>query len=154
MLVERGELAVGPVLVKDVEPHGVPLDDEVVERGHRVWIITGATHHAAEFVADFLDDEELFRCADAESQPHADHIFLRQLCLPWAGLNVWQAVCPVRIPARRVGRYRRSLRKHGHHGRYRIGSPWILDEDSLEPAAAASAARACYDQAALAEPRD
>jgi hypothetical protein len=70
VFVECRELAIAPVFVKDVEPQRVTLDDEVVESGHRVRVVTGAAHHTAKLVADFLDDEELLRRSDTKSQPH------------------------------------------------------------------------------------
>jgi hypothetical protein len=85
VLVEGGDFAVSPVLVKDVEPQRVTVDPEIVERGHRVRVVTRAAHHAAEFVADLLDDEELFRRTDTKSEPHADDVFLCQLRREFAG---------------------------------------------------------------------
>src|SRR6185503_3704556 len=76
VFVERRDIAVGPVLVEDVERQRVAFDLEIIERGHRVRVVTRAAYHAAELVADLLDDEELLGCADAESQPHTDDIFL------------------------------------------------------------------------------
>src|SRR6185295_15709586 len=90
---ERGKVAIGPVFVKYVEPQRVALDDEVVESRHRVWVIARAAHHSAKFLAHLLNNEELFWSSDAESQPYANDISLRQFGLPWAWLNVGQAVC-------------------------------------------------------------
>ena len=77
VFVECGDFAVRPVFVKDVEPQRGALDDEVVESRHCVRVVTGAAHHAAEFAADFLDDEELFGRTDTESKPNPDHVLLR-----------------------------------------------------------------------------
>jgi len=93
VFVERGKLAVAPIFVKDVKPQRVALDDEVVESRHRVWVIARAAHHSAKFLAHLLNNEELFWSSDAESQPYANDISLRQFGLPWAWLNVGQAVC-------------------------------------------------------------
>src|SRR5262245_35910661 len=113
VLVERGELPIRPVLLKDDESQRVAFKDAVVERGHRVWVVARAAHHAAKFLADFLNDEDLLRRSDTESQPHSDHILLGQLRLPWPWLDVGQAVRAIRVSASRVRRNRRSLWKNG-----------------------------------------
>ena len=79
VLVERRQLAVTPVFVEDVELQRVALDLEIVERRHRVGVVTRPADHAAQLVADLADDEVLLRRADTEAQPHADHVFLGQL---------------------------------------------------------------------------
>ena len=78
VFVERRKLAVAPIFVKDIKPQRVALDDEVVERRHRVRVVTGAADHAAQLVSNLLDNEELFRRADPETEPHTDDIFLRE----------------------------------------------------------------------------
>jgi hypothetical protein len=71
--------------VQDVELQRVALDAEIVERRHRVGVVAAAAHHAAQRPADLLDDEELLRRADAEPEPHADHVLLGELRLPRPG---------------------------------------------------------------------
>jgi len=54
VFVERREFAVGPVLVKNIEPQHVAFDDEVIESRHRIRVVARAAHHAAQLVADFI----------------------------------------------------------------------------------------------------
>ena len=76
VLVERRQFAVRPVLVEDVELQRVALDPEIVERRHRVRVVARAADHAAQRVADLLDDEVLFRRADPEYRCTANREFV------------------------------------------------------------------------------
>ena len=103
----------------------------------------------------FLMMKILLRRADAESEPHADDVFLGQLRLPRTRLNIGKPVRAVRVPAGGVARHWWTiLRKHRHLHRNGIRSVRIFDQHTLELAAAGRAARAGDDQAPLAELRD
>ena len=71
----EGNGIVAPIFVEDVEAHDFAVDYEIVERGHRIGIVTTAADHASEFVPYLLDDEILLVDADTEADPGArDHI--------------------------------------------------------------------------------
>ena len=67
----EGNRIVAPIFVEDVEAHDFPFDYEVVERGHRIGIVTAAADHASELVPHLLDDEILLVDADTEADPGA-----------------------------------------------------------------------------------
>src|SRR4030095_11463174 len=101
VFVERRQVAVRPVLVEDIELERVTFNLEIVECGHRVWVVARTAYHAPQLVADLLDDKELLRRTDAESRPHTDYILFGYLRFPRTGLNVWQCVPAVGVPAGR-----------------------------------------------------
>src|SRR5262252_1817100 len=47
---------VAPIVVEDVEAHDFPVNYEIVERSHRVRIVTAAADHASELVPGFVID--------------------------------------------------------------------------------------------------
>ena len=141
-----------PVFVKDVELQRVALDLEIVQRRHRVGIVTRPADHATQLVADFADDEVLLRRADTEAKPGADDVFLGQLQFPGTRLNVSRSRRPHALLVDSNSGNGRSLGKSRHDDRQRIRSPRILDQRALEPAPARAAGGAGHDQLAVIEP--
>ena len=76
VLIERWQLPVGPVFMEDVELQRVTLDLEVVQRRHRVGVVTSPAYHSAELAANLANDEILLGCTYAEAEPYSDHVFL------------------------------------------------------------------------------
>jgi len=86
VLIE-GNGIVAPILVEDIEAHDLPVDHEIVERGHRIGIVTAAADHASELVPDLLDDEVLLVDADTKADPRARDLVGREL-QPRAGREI------------------------------------------------------------------
>ena len=71
----EGNGIVAPIFVEDVEAHHFPVDYEIVERSHRIGIVTSAADHTPELVPHLLDDEILLVDADTKADPGArDHV--------------------------------------------------------------------------------
>src|SRR5688572_16563842 len=83
----EGNGIVAPIVVEDVEAHDFPFDYEIVERGHRIGVITAAADHAAELAPHLLDNEILLVDADAEADPGSSDEFGREL-QPRAGRDI------------------------------------------------------------------
>src|SRR5262245_44219756 len=75
----EGNGIVAPIFVEDVEAHDFAVDHEIVERGHRIGIVTAAADHTSELVPHFLDDEVLLVDADTEADPGARELVGREL---------------------------------------------------------------------------
>src|SRR5262245_15272246 len=70
----EGNGIVAPIFVEDVEAHDFAVDYEIVERGHRIGIVTAAADHASELAPHLLDDEILLVDADTEADPGARNL--------------------------------------------------------------------------------
>jgi len=60
---------VAPIVVEDVEAHDFPVNYEIVERSHRIRIVTAAADHTSELVPHLLNDEILLVDANTEANP-------------------------------------------------------------------------------------
>ena len=151
VFIERWQLAIAPVFVEDVKFQHVTLDLEVIQRRHRVGIVTSSADHSTELVADFANDEILLGRAYAKAKPGSNHVLLGQRGFPWTRLNVARGRSAHALLVDGHGGNRRSLGKNGHNDRQRIGAPGIFHQCALEfGAICASGAR--YNQIAAIEP--
>ena len=83
----EGNGIVAPIFVKDVEAQDFPVDHEIVERGHRIGIVTAAADHASKLAPHLLDDEVLLVDADTKADPRARDLVGREL-QPRAGRGI------------------------------------------------------------------
>src|SRR5678809_696534 len=67
----EGNGIVAPIFMENVEAHDFAFDYEIVERGHRIGIITAAADHASQLVPHLLDDEILLVDSDTVAKPGA-----------------------------------------------------------------------------------
>ena len=75
--VEGRRVGLAPVLVHDVEVHGVADDEDVLHRPDRVGVVAAAAHHAPQPVTDQEKGEDLLvhaQRAERGGDPLADDV--------------------------------------------------------------------------------